>query len=276
MENQISFNVSGNNLRGVLHIPDNNKKIGLPAVLLCHGFMGNKTGLHRLFVKAARFLALAGYVVLRFDFSGCGDSDGNHEDVTINGQITETLAALEYLRSQPFVKKDETYLIGLSMGAAVASLAAERADGLRGLALWAPVANMYKDIKGIVGDGLFGEIEANGQVDYLGFGLRSEFLQSLRVNQPLTAAGNFQNPALIIHGTGDDEIPCTNAGLYKKFRDESSRLTKVHYIPDADHTFSAQKWEHEVFSVTLDWLRKCSRLQYHYNPDYMNEAMLTG
>lgn len=275
MEHQVSFDVSGKTLRGILHVPDKSNT-RMPAIVLCHGFMGNKTGLHRIFVKAARTFKSAGYVVLRFDFSGCGDSDGNHEDITIDGQIKEVQAAVKFLHSYPFVKKDETFLIGLSMGGAVAALAASLEPAVAGLALWAPVARMFEDIRGIVGEAIFSKIESKGIGDYLGFELGYKFIRSLKNNHPLLAAKNFTKPVFVVHGTGDREISCKNAALYEKLREEVPAVTEVHYLGGADHTFSAPRWEQEVFNLTLEWLSECQLMKHRRESDCFQAAVLAG
>jgi len=254
MEQFVSFAAGGKTLRGVLHLPETGAAV-CPAIVFCHGFKGNKIGLHRIFVKAARFFCQAGYAVLRFDFSGCGDSEGDHADITIDGQVAEALAAIQFIKESWQVKKDEIFLAGLSMGGAVAALAAARVPDLVGLALWAPVANMYDDIRGIVGEGLFAAINAGGMADFMGFALGRPFVESLQKNFPLAAAGDFKGPALVVHGAGDEEIPHKNAGLYQEARKGLPYATDVHLIPGADHTFSALQWEKEVFDITAEWLK---------------------
>ncbi|MEM0011325.1 MAG: alpha/beta hydrolase, partial [Candidatus Bathyarchaeia archaeon] len=51
---------------GMLHIADSRAKS--PAVMMCHGFTGQRMEAHFLFVKTARRLAQNGITVLRFDF----------------------------------------------------------------------------------------------------------------------------------------------------------------------------------------------------------------
>ena len=255
MEQSVSFDVLGKTIRGVLHSPDNGGT-DKPGVVLCHGFTGNKIGLHRILVKAARVFCRSGFHVLRFDFSGCGDSDGEHWDITIDGQVLEALAATDFLGSQPGVRQDAVFLAGLSMGAAVAALAARRATGLAGLVLWAPVANLYEDIRGIVGGDIFTDVWATGFADFKGFELGKQFLESLQRNHPLISAREFAGAAFIVHGTWDEEVPIGNAGLYRETRTDLPYETDVYLVEGADHTFSAAKWENEVFEVTANWLKQ--------------------
>lgn len=268
MERFVEFEVCGKTIRGIFHSPEQQNlwfKGKNPGIVLCHGFIGNKIGLHRLFVKAARYFSRLGFGVLRFDFSGCGDSDGSHEEITIDGQVRETLAALEFIKSQPNIARDKVFLIGLSMGGAVAALTAAQAQALAqvkaqaqalaGLALWAPVANMYEDIQGIVGPRLFEEVRAKGVADYEGFALGQPFIESLQSNFPLTAAKNYRGPLLVLHGTGDMEISPGNAELYRQARNKMDS-TVVSLVPGADHTFSGLVWEEEIFKNTAEWLRE--------------------
>jgi pimeloyl-ACP methyl ester carboxylesterase len=261
MEQFVEFAVNSNTIRGILHTPKtlNTRAIGTyPGLVLCHGFTGNKIGLHRLFVKAARNFSSLGFAVLRFDFSGCGDSDGNYEDITIDGQVQETIAAIEYLSSLPEISKDKVYLTGLSMGGAVAALTAAEVKTLAGLVLWAPVANLYEDNLGTVGTRLLEEIRDKGIAEYQGFALGRPFVQSLQNNFPLTAVRNYPGPLLVLHGTADVEISPWNAELYRQARNKLDS-TVVSQINGADHTFTGLDWEEEIFNITAKWLREEQR-----------------
>ena len=71
MEKKITFqNSRGTKLVGVLHLPD--KKTS-SAVIISHGFAANKD--RTRLIKLAETLSKNGFAVLRFDFSGCGESE---------------------------------------------------------------------------------------------------------------------------------------------------------------------------------------------------------
>ncbi|MBE3598789.1 MAG: alpha/beta fold hydrolase [Limnochordaceae bacterium] len=124
-EEPIRIVVEGQQLIGIVHRPPGGADERPPAVVLCHGFGGHKAENHRLFVKAARAMARAGMAALRFDFRGSGDSEGEFEEMTLSGEVTDALAALAYARSHV---GRPVALLGMSMGGAVATLVAER-DG---------------------------------------------------------------------------------------------------------------------------------------------------
>ncbi len=70
-----------------------------PAILICHGFAGQKTGRYRLYVTLAEELAKSGVAVLRLDFRGCGDSEGDFVNTTLAGEVSDALKGLEFLKN---------------------------------------------------------------------------------------------------------------------------------------------------------------------------------
>ena len=73
-------------LRGMVHHPGYSPH---PAVILYHGFTGNRMESKFLFVQFARRLAAEGWGCVRFDFSGCGESDGEFKEMTLGREIEE-------------------------------------------------------------------------------------------------------------------------------------------------------------------------------------------
>ena len=73
-EELIHFTNEDLRLYGMLHRPEGAGPH--PAVMILHGFTGQRIEPHRLFVKLARQLVAAGIAALRFDFRGSGESEG--------------------------------------------------------------------------------------------------------------------------------------------------------------------------------------------------------
>ncbi len=129
----------GQRIAAMAHIPEGNGPH--PAVMMLHGFTGDKVESHYLFVKTARALAQAGFVALRFDFRGSGESEGRFQDVTIPGEIEDALTVLSWLAEQPYVDVDRLGVLGLSMGGCVAAHVAGADPRIKALVLWAAVAD---------------------------------------------------------------------------------------------------------------------------------------
>ena len=122
MEEEITFISDGLELAGNLHLPDGyvpGEK--LPAFIVLHGFIGSKDNSHAEIM--ARMLTDWGYASLRFDFRGCGKSEGQRGYVLCHDQVADAKNALNWLLQRPEIDPDRVGLIGHSFGAAVACYA---------------------------------------------------------------------------------------------------------------------------------------------------------
>jgi alpha-beta hydrolase superfamily lysophospholipase len=117
MIEHVSFESDGLQLTGALHVPE-----GLrgrrPGFLVLHGFGSNKDSGGS--VATATMLAELGYVALRFDMRGCGESQGARGRVICLEQVEDTKHALTYLAARDEVDPTRIAVVGQSFGAAVA------------------------------------------------------------------------------------------------------------------------------------------------------------
>ncbi len=119
MEERVTFQSDGLPLSGILHRPDEPAAAGRrPAFLVLHGFGSTKAS--GGVVATTRFLTGLGYVVLRFDMRGCGESQGIRGRVICLEQVEDTRSALTFVAGQPGVDGGRIGVIGHSFGAAVA------------------------------------------------------------------------------------------------------------------------------------------------------------
>ena len=70
-------NRKGKILRGFLNLPDG--VAHPPVVLNLHGFGGSLSGYKYAHTHLARTLEVEGIACMRFDFYGCGESDGEFD-----------------------------------------------------------------------------------------------------------------------------------------------------------------------------------------------------
>lgn len=117
MEQEIEFSSDGLALKGVLHLPEGADG-PRPAIILCHGFGGSCRGAGH--PELARALAGAGYVALRFDFRGCGQSEGTRGNVICLEEVTDLQHALAFLKAQPAAAANKIGLVGASLGGSLA------------------------------------------------------------------------------------------------------------------------------------------------------------
>jgi uncharacterized protein len=254
IEEQIQFTVEGQRLYGMLHLPDGRGPF--PALCFFHGFTGQRIEPHRLFVKTARKLAAEGFVVLRFDFRGSGESEGDFRDMTISGEIKDALASLDFLASQPQVDSSRMGVLGLSLGGFVASHVASQNRLVKTLVLWAAGARPPRFFPNYVhlAEKNREQWRKKGEWDFGGMVLGAGFLKDLKkVENLLPKLARFKGKALVIHGELDATVPVSEAEAYRK---ALGRRAVLHILKGADHTFNRKSWEEEVIDRTAKWLKQ--------------------
>lgn len=138
-------------LRTVLTMPKDSAKgsAGAPAIMLLSG-LGNAfvehpnadpTGMKSL----AYGLARKGFVVLRVEKPGCGDSEGGpSRDVDFQSVVACYIAALKQMKSHPRVDKESIWLFGASIGGVQAPLVAA-AEPVKGIAVFGTMAPSWQE-----------------------------------------------------------------------------------------------------------------------------------
>lgn len=134
--NPFFFGSSRNQLFGAYDPPPTGGRRG---VVLCYPWAREYLLVHGTFRYLARLLAGAGYHVLRFDYSGTGDSAGEFEDAGVEQWVGDIHTAIDELRDVGQVA--QVTLIGLRYGAALAARAARGRRDVERLVLWDPVAD---------------------------------------------------------------------------------------------------------------------------------------
>jgi pimeloyl-ACP methyl ester carboxylesterase len=118
-EQRVSFKFESLTLVGVVRLPD-----GVaagerrPAFIVLHGFGSNMNAGNVL--TPCAMLDELGYVTLRFDMPGCGDSEGEKGRLICLEQVGAVREALSLLAQHPHVEPARIAVLGSSFGAAVA------------------------------------------------------------------------------------------------------------------------------------------------------------
>ncbi|MCC6750223.1 MAG: alpha/beta fold hydrolase [Deltaproteobacteria bacterium] len=230
-------------LRGFVHRPE--EPGPAPAVLLLHGFTGHHLEQDRLFVQTARRLTRAGFFVLRFDFYGSGDSDGEFHEWTPLTEVADAGAALEWVAAEPGVDANRLGLIGLSLGGCVASLVAGQDPRVGALVLWNAVGIPGRHFPWIARSGPEAFVVGGARVS-------PDFLTTLAQVDPAAALRRAKAVGLVVQGTEDPVVaPEEGQRLLAALGARGQR----HSIAGAGHTFQHPTWREELFAVTLHFLQ---------------------
>lgn len=174
----ISFaNAAGEQLMGILHLPEGNNAAQRPCVLLLSPGVKMRVAPHRMYNKMADRYVCDGFAVLRFDFAGLGDAEGEIEfdqlshvynSIQLGRFMADTRSAMDYLQQQYGFSRFVAG--GLCGGAITGLLTAEGDQRIVGLlALGIPVALD-------VGEANWSENLTKGQLDQLRQGYLKKLL----------------------------------------------------------------------------------------------------
>lgn len=107
-------NKYGETLVGVEVLPKE-KKDKYPAVVMAHGFAYFKEE-DGIFVEVGKRLAEMGIASYRFDFSGCGESEGDYSKTTLSKLRDDLALILEYVKERPTTDTSRIGILGQSFG----------------------------------------------------------------------------------------------------------------------------------------------------------------
>jgi len=137
MQDAFYFGGASRSLFGVLHEPLGAADGGV--VVVCAPLWREGIRAHRVLRQLGVRLAKLGHAVLRFDYSGAGDSAGESEHGNVDVWLEDVALALDEVRRRK--PEARMTLLGLRFGATLAALAAARQDDVERLVLWEPVVN---------------------------------------------------------------------------------------------------------------------------------------
>jgi dipeptidyl aminopeptidase/acylaminoacyl peptidase len=216
-----------------------------PAVLFVHGHQDDIRDGGGLYVRTGRLgvMARRGYVAASFSQPGYGYSDGPAD---FCGPFTQdaALAALAYLRQQPFVRPGKVAMYGYSRGAIVAAMAATRDPRLAALVLGAGAYDFFSWYPAPL-PGINANIEREAGRSKDAFMARSA----------LHHADRIRAPVLLLHGAADERIPVAQASAFAAKLAAAGVPTTVRIFPDTSHGIPVAAQYREVYPFLDGLLR---------------------
>ena len=226
-----------------------------PLVIVCHGFTGSKEGGGGA-TAMADALAGRGFATLLFDFTGCGESEGLWEEITLTRQVEDLAAVVRWARSKGYRR---ITLNGRSFGGATVLAYAAADERIAAVCTWAAVARPLPLFQSFARCGADLEGTAEDRIALLDdsgtVGLPRRFFQDLqRYDLPGCAAQLAPRPLLLIHGTADEVVPVEDGRL---LYDRAGEPKELSLIEGADHRFSDHR--ERVWALFFRWLDALER-----------------
>jgi uncharacterized protein len=247
MESRIDLtSPAGDRLAGTLHQPATASRRG---VVLGHCFSCSRHT--RILVELSRSLADSGFLALRYDFSGNGQSEGDFSATTYSRYRSEMDAAVDFLRQRG---ADWIGLAGHSMGGVVALLTAGTGTRVQAVV---SLGSRYTELNPKSLLAAIGSDGTENGVSFVSRGRRlrlsAEFFRDAGTyDLPATVAG-LNVPLLIVHGDRDEIVPWSEAQNGLRLKPANTELVT---IAGSDHMFS--RTEHRTIAVerVTAWLER--------------------
>ncbi|HSJ12532.1 MAG TPA: bifunctional alpha/beta hydrolase/OsmC family protein [Gillisia sp.] len=243
---KVSFkNSSGHDLIGYLELPLDQKAHNY--ILMAHCFTCDKNfhGVRNI----SKALTLKGFGVLRFDFTGLGESEGDFADSNFSGNVEDLIAAANFLKDE---YKSPTMVIGHSLGGAAAIFAAALLPEVTALATIGTPSSL-SHVTHLLSDGLE-KIKNTGEATInIGgrpFKIKKQFLEDLETKDLQKVMAGLRKSILILHSPQDTIVGIKNAEeLYKAARHPKSFIS----LDGANHLLSKREDSHYVGELIGTW-----------------------
>lgn len=200
----------------------------------------------------SRALTLQGIAVMRFDFTGLGESEGDFADTNFSGNVQDLICAADYLAEHYAAP---SLLVGHSLGGAAAILAAHQLDNVQAVAtIGAPshpshVTRLLQEDMAEIRQRGFATVDIGGRP----FTIKKQFLDDLDATQFDQQVRSLKKPILILHAPFDKVVGIENAAhLYQLAMHPKSFIS----LDDADHLLSDKKHSLYAGDVIAVWAKR--------------------
>ncbi len=237
-------NSKGQVLAARLELPDN-EVVGFALFAHCFTCNKNLTAVRTI----GKALTKSGIAVLRFDFTGLGESEGDFESTNFSSNVEDLICAADFLRDNYM---SPTLLIGHSLGGAAVVFASEHIDSVKAVVtIGAPsspehVSHLFKSsIKEIEDKG-----EATLTIGGREFNIQKHFLDDINERNMDEKLKHLAKALLVMHSPQDTTVGIENAAaIYRAAWHPKSFIS----LDGADHLLSERKYSSYVGNIVATW-----------------------
>ncbi len=236
---------TGAQLSARLELPVGEQPVAF--ALFAHCFTCTKQ--YKAVVNISRALSQERVGVLRFDFTGLGESEGDFAETTFSSNVGDLVAAARYLERE---YRAPSILIGHSLGGAAVLQAAHEIPECKAVVTIAAPAeprHVEKHLKSSIED-----IENRGAAEVLlagrPFTITKKFLDDLNAQNMAEVIRTLGRALLIFHSPSDAIVGVENAARIHETADHPKSYIELN---GADHLLSREEDSHYVGAVIAAW-----------------------
>jgi len=204
-------------------------------------------------VNINRALTLHGIAVLRFDFTGLGESEGDFSETSFSTNVADLISAADFLKD---AYEPPRLLIGHSLGGAAVIHAAQRipsAEAVSTIAAPAELKGLLRFIDGPPLEKLEKDDETTINISGRDFKIKEQFLNDLKQSNMEEAIRALRRPLLIFHSPADRIVSIDQAAkIFTAARHPKSFIS----LDKADHLLANREDSLYVGSVLAAWASK--------------------
>ena len=200
----------------------------------------------------SRALNQAGIAVLRFDFTGLGESEGDFADSNFTSNVEDLEAAAHYLAENHAAP---SLLIGHSLGGAAVIHVADRIASAKAIVtIGAPhdpahVKHLFQEHSDTITTAGEAEVSIGGRP----FKVKKQFLEDIAEHSQEEKIKNLKRALLILHSPQDLTVPIENAAkIYLEARHPKSFVT----LDGADHLLSNKGDSQYAGQLIASWAQR--------------------
>jgi len=248
----IQISQHGEQVLGILHLPDQ-KAEGNPVVLMNYGLNGDRVDNHRLALLFAERANAAGITVLRFDYTGCGISDGKFYDTSIASKTVNSIGMIEFLKGCFGSESFQLILWGYSDGIRVSANLIRHGIPVAALCAWNPIVrSMTGTFKSKSKKMAIEPTTKRLMFPIFGMYMGVDYAKEANQNMPIEPLLDCSLPKLFVFGGGDIHTLEFQAEM-KSIREKRTDFD-YHEVPYANHIFNRVEWANDVVDHTVGWI----------------------
>ena len=199
-----------------------------------------------------RALNRAGIAVLRFDFTGLGESEGDFADTNFTTNVSDLMDAADFMAA---TYQAPEILIGHSLGGAAVLQAAAHIEPAKAVAVIGAPANADHVLNHI--SDAYDTIKASGQakVQLAGrpFQIKKQFIDDLESHKMADVIHGLRRALMILHSPIDQTVGIENAAaIFKAAKHPKSFIS----LDQSDHLLSRSADSEYAGTIIAAWARK--------------------
>lgn len=198
----------------------------------------------------SEILANHGIGVLRFDFSGIGDSEGDFSETNFATDVGDIIAASEYMAANYAPVK---ILIGHSMGGTASLIAAQHISSVEACVTLSAPADPGHVARHFIGKRPDVNKTGSAKITVGGnhFNIGQKFFEDLDYKEDGSELSGYKKPLLIYHSYDDELVSYEHAKqLLQHCGKPASLISHSH----ADHLLNQRQHSTYVADLVADWL----------------------